>query len=92
MNDNMAELIRLAKCGRRAERTSKLLAVMVEGLVTSVLAALWRGFFLMLGIGIVHDVWIPAVPTLGYWNSVLLFIVLDVVFDLVHGSKKAAKS
>lgn len=40
--------------------------------------ALLGGWALMIGIGAVHG-WIPAVPTAGYWTSVVIAYVWATV-------------
>lgn len=90
MNDNMAELVRLAKRGRRAEQSSKAWRRALEAIIVALIAAVWRGFFLMLGVGIIHDHWILSLPTIGYWYAVLVYMLLDLVFDITSRSKKAS--
>lgn len=38
------------------------------------------GWLLMLAVGIVHHEWIPACPTIGFWWSLLLVILLKWTF------------
>ncbi len=88
----MAELIRLARRGRRAEHTGKAMRRVAALLITLVAAYLWRGFILMLAVGFVHDVWLPSLPTIGYWYSVLAFALLDSIFGIVDITRKPIES
>jgi hypothetical protein len=38
------------------------------------------GWLFMLAVGIVHHEWIPACPTIGFWWSLLLVILLKWTF------------
>lgn len=69
---DMAEVIRLAKLGHRAEKRSKAAQGCATWLLVSTLDALLGGWMLMLAVGIAHAEWIPALPTIGYWWAVVL--------------------
>lgn len=45
------------------------------------LEVLFRGWVLMLGVGIVHAEWLPQLPTIGYWVAVLIAWVLGGVLS-----------
>lgn len=38
-----------------------------------------RAFFLMLGLGVLHNDWSPAIPALGFWASVILSLAVTAV-------------
>lgn len=38
------------------------------------------GWLFMLAVGIVHHEWIPACPTIGFWWSLVLVVLLRWVF------------
>lgn len=37
-----------------------------------------RAFCLMLGLGVLHNDWTPAVPALGFWGSMLVSLMVTV--------------
>lgn len=43
------------------------------------------GWIFMLLVGIVHNDWMPTVPTTGYWVSVLIVFLLQMLY-LFFGS------
>ncbi len=79
-----AEVYRLAKKGRKAEQRGKAL----EGCFTALIGELLKGWLFMLAIGVAHAHWWPAIPTIGFWWS-LLFVWLLPSFG---GSPTRSKS
>lgn len=75
MSIDYAEVYRLAKKGRRAERRGKAMAGCIEGLITSALLTVLKGWLFMLAVGVAHAGWWPVIPTIGFWWS-LLFMAL----------------
>lgn len=61
----------------------------VTALVTAILSILLRGWFLMLGVAVVRDHWIPQVPGLGYWWACLLAILIGGAFTPVKTSSSS---
>jgi hypothetical protein len=47
------------------------------------MSAFPNGLILMLGVGAVHG-WLPAVPTTGYWTSVLIAWATRTVIGSTH--------
>jgi len=48
-----------------------------------------RGLAFMLLVSIVHTAWIPAVPTLGYWNATIIAALLSsLIFSGSNTSQK----
>jgi len=82
-----AEAARLIRKGRRAEQRGKALEGCITGLITTTIAALSGGFYLMISVGIIHRDWIHALPTIGYWRAVLLVFLLRGVFSLPPTTK-----
>lgn len=80
-NLNYAEAVRLIRKGRRAEQRGKTLQGCITGLITTAIGALVDGWMLMLGVGILHAEWWPAMPTIGYWWAVLAVYLLRGVFS-----------
>ena len=64
---------------RRSRR--KAIRKVVVGVVSSVIEAFLGGWLLMLAVGIAHTYWLPALPTVGYWTSVVLVVLLRGVFS-----------
>jgi len=89
------ELIKLAVDGRKyRERRSKwerfgyLISLVV---LTRAFFAPLDGWILMLGVGFVHAAWLPGLPTIGYWNAVLLMFIIMAIWP-PKISDKADKS
>jgi hypothetical protein len=76
MSVDYAEVYRLAKKGRQAERRGKAMAGCLESLITAVLLTFLKGWLFMLAVGIAHAGWWPGIPTIGFWWSVLFMAVL----------------
>lgn len=87
MSIDYAEAARLIKRGRRAEQRGKALEGCVTALVTSLISGFLKGWLFMLAVGIMHDHWVPGLPTIGFWWSVLLMFVLPS-FGSASTSKK----
>lgn len=73
---NMAEVIRLAQMGKRAEKRGKALKGCLSALLLKASSDLMAGWFLMLAVGIAHAEWLPMLPTIGFWWAVLLVVLL----------------
>lgn len=88
MSVDYAELLRLAKKGREAETRGKAIGGCIGTLITTVIVTLAHGCYLMLAVGIVHDQWIPGLPTIGYWWAVLLVALLRGVLSPIKSTKE----
>jgi hypothetical protein len=71
-----AEMLTIVRKDRaRRSRWRKLgsfLGALFGALALGFLNALSSGWAFMLAVGVVHAEWLPQVPTLGYWWSVLI--------------------
>lgn len=54
--------------------------VLLGGLALSALVSFLYGWILMLTISVVHDHWLPDVPTIGYWVAVLVAFAIRGLF------------
>lgn len=45
----------------------------------SVFSTAW---LFMLAVGVVHGEWLPMMPTVGYWSSVLIVLMVTAVVAL----------
>lgn len=88
MNLDTAEAIRLIRKGKQAEQTNKVLGGCLAYLVRSALNALFGGWMLMLAVGVIHFHWLPSLPTVGYWVSVLLVLLMRGVFSRMPVTKE----
>lgn len=64
---------------RKRSRRQKIRAALGKVLGTLCLVAtrwLLGGLMFMLAVGVIHHEWIPALPTLGFWWSVLVSALL----------------
>lgn len=66
-----AEVIRLAKVGKRSEDRVGAVTGCISALVAAILTALLNGFVVMVAVGAAHE-WIPAIPPIGYWAATLV--------------------
>ena len=57
--------------------------------ITNVLVVFWRGWMLMLAVGIAHAEWVPGLPTIGYWWSCLLVWLLMGIGNQYHAREMA---
>lgn len=87
MSIDYAEVLRLAKKGRRAERRGKAMEGCATALLTSVLRAFLGGWLLMLAVGIAHHEWLHQLPTIGFWPAVVIYAVLPS-FGHTHTKKQ----
>lgn len=74
------EIARLAKLGRRAEQRGKAVKGCFWALINKIIMDLIGGWLTMLAIGVAHAEWIPTLPTLGYWWTVLLVTLTRGLF------------
>jgi hypothetical protein len=88
MSLDYAEVVRLIRKGRTAEKRGKAVSGCITALIVSYLGALFDGWLLMLAVGIAHAVWWPDVPTIGYWWAVLMVALLRGVFSPVGPVRK----
>lgn len=76
----------------RKENKRKKRWAAVERFITATIAGILHafisGYFLMISVGIAHQHWIPALPTIGYWWAVLLVWLLTGVFSPIKTDKK----
>jgi hypothetical protein len=87
MSIDYAEIARLARKGRRAEERGKALEGCLTSILTSLAAAFFGGWMLMLAVQIAHRHWLPGLPGIGYWWAVLLVALLRGVFSRLPSSK-----
>jgi hypothetical protein len=76
MSVDYAEVYRLAKKGRKSEQRGKAMSGCLTAFVTSLVATALKGWLFMLAIGVAHAHWWHAIPTIGFWWSVLFMAVL----------------
>jgi hypothetical protein len=80
-NGNYSEVVRLVKLGRRAEQRGKAIQGCITALLTSIIAAFFSGWMFMLGVAVLSAHWWSALPTIGYWWSVVAVALLRGVFS-----------
>lgn len=76
MSINYTEAARLIRRGRQAEQRATALKGCVTGLISSLLMSLLKGWLFMLAVGVAHAHWLPNLPTIGFWWSVLFIALL----------------
>lgn len=55
-------------------------AAFLLALAWAALVSFLYGFILMITIMVVHDHWLPSVPTIGYWVAVLVAFAVRSLF------------
>jgi hypothetical protein len=60
----------------RRQRSGKFFGKLTETLILGFLIALMRGWLFMLTVGVIHAHWLPQLPTIGYWWSVLIWALM----------------
>jgi hypothetical protein len=61
-----------------------ILIALLAGVALSALTSFLYGFILMLTVEVVHDHWLPSVPTIGYWVAVLVAFTVSALFKSVN--------
>lgn len=89
MSIDYAEVYRLAKKGRKSEERAKALGGCLSAITIAALTNLWRGWELMIVVGIIHAEWIPQLPTLGYWWAVIIATLLAGALSTTSTGKKS---
>lgn len=58
-------------------------------IVHQALTVLTSGWFFMLGVGVARHEWLPTLPTVGYWISIVLAALArgTLVLGLMPGSR-----
>lgn len=88
-----AEVIRLARIGRQAEKRREVRNGCLGLLGQMIVHILVGGWLFMLAVGVAHHEWIPSLPTIGYWWSVLLaWLLRGALAQLPSTSGKKASS
>lgn len=81
-----AEIIRLARLGRQAERRRELRNGCITGLLTMAIHVTIGGWAFMLAVGTIRSEWIHQCPTIGYWDACLIAWLLRGALGIVHGT------
>ncbi len=53
-------------------------------LITLLIIIPLRGFITMLGLGVLHNDWSPAVPALGYWASTAVTLMVTSTLGVLR--------
>jgi hypothetical protein len=87
---NVSELVRLAKLGRRAEKRGEAIQGCAVAVLVSVGNAFFGGWMFMFAVAVLHAHWWSALPTVGYWWSVLTVVLMRGVFSAPRPVKRVA--
>lgn len=82
------DLVSLIRAKRRRDKFWRAVGRIAVGQLTHAIASLMDGWFLMLGVGVIHARWITALPTVGYWWAVLVVWLLKGVLSRATTAKK----
>jgi hypothetical protein len=63
-----------------AARKVRIVKVIKDALV-GVQLSLIGAWGLMIVVGVIHHEWLPTLPTLGWWDSVLISVLGDLVLN-----------
>jgi hypothetical protein len=60
----------------------------ITDFLTGVALTFAGAWWLMIGVGIIHHQWLPGLPTLAWWNALLIFVVFDIMMAcVVYGAR-----
>lgn len=62
----------------RRERFKRSLLSLAQAVVRRAFTALFRGWTLMLAVGVAHHDWTARIPLMGYWTAVLLTALFPI--------------
>jgi hypothetical protein len=83
MSADIPELIRLARKGREAEETNKVVGGCIARMILTVIWAFIDGLLLMLAVMYIRRHWIVELPPLQYLDAVVIVALLRGVFDRI---------
>ena len=83
MNFDREELLDLVRRGRRAKQRGEALRGCATRSIVIAVTTLYEAWLLMLGVGVLHAQWWPAIPTIGYWTAVVAVFLLRGVFSRI---------
>ena len=89
MTATREDLIELVKDGRRFRERRGWWERLWMGILVRLLIAPLDGWLFMLAVGFAHDMWVPALPTIGYWPATLLMLLFTAIVPRT-GTGKAA--
>jgi hypothetical protein len=61
--------------------------IFLSALLLSAISAFLNGLIVMLTVMVVHDCWLPSVPTIGYWAAVIVAFTVRALFTTPTPSK-----
>jgi hypothetical protein len=76
----------------RWKKFGEFLGKLLTALVAGFLTALINGWLFMLAIGVIHEHWVSALPTLGFWWSVLISWLLRSALSSTGSAKSERQS
>jgi hypothetical protein len=80
-NDALAaEVDAIFEPPKRGSNTMLALSAILLAMAISALVSFLYGLILMLTVMVVHDHWLPSVPTIGYWVAVLVAFTVRTLF------------
>jgi hypothetical protein len=82
LRDEMLDLIGKNRTRKKRREALRKLLNALRGLlkILTLAAVLWllRGWFFMLSVDLSHTFWVPQLPGIGYWWSVLIINLVGV--------------
>lgn len=82
------ELTRLVTAEQKRRKRRKALGNFIVREITVIISALIVGWELMLAVGIAHRHWLPMLPTIGYWWTVVIVILIRPLFMPLRVDKR----
>lgn len=76
---NRAEAIRLIRKAKRGEARAKAITKFIGQFIAAAALILLRGAVLMVLVDVIHRMWIPAVPPLGFLAAMFIMIAVRVI-------------
>lgn len=76
----MKTLVELALEGKKARSRRSKWERFWALVIFRLALAPFDGWLLMLGVGVVHAEWIPALPTIGYYWAVVVTLIVQSIW------------
>lgn len=64
----------------------ELIEAIAAALIAMAILNLLGAWFVMLGLGVAHDLW-PQVPATGYWATYLMLCALGTIASAIRGTR-----
>jgi hypothetical protein len=89
MNMTRDDIVGLVRDGSKYRRKRAAWDKFWVALLVQLMLAPLAGWWFMLGVGVIHHEWWPAVPTVGYWWSIVIVYLLRASLSTTRTEAKS---